>query len=128
MSRDLVIAILCGIVSNLITLALVEAVKWQLRKLKGDLLSGVRARISFWFYVHLNQILLFGLFVNAFFLTWLLLKFPTVRLWTVFAIVLCVVLSAFQLAIYLVNRMINSIFDSLMKWMSKLGKPKTEPS
>src|SRR5439155_20088334 len=121
------IAILCGIVSNLITLALVEAVKWQLKQLKGDL-SGVRTRISFWFYSHLNQILLVGLFVDAFFLTWLLLKFPTVSLWTVFAIVLCVVLSAFQLAIYLVNRMINSIFDSLMKWMSKLGKPKTEPS
>jgi hypothetical protein len=123
MSRDVVIAIICGVVSNLVTLALVEALKWQIKKLKGDL-SGVRARISFWFYRNLNLILLTGMLIDAFFLTWLLIKFPRVSLWTVFAIVLCVVLTAFQLALFMLNKMVVSILDSLLKFLKNLVTPK----
>ena len=88
MTSDLLIGILASIIGGLVTTALLAILKWQLNRLKtGDLSE----RLSYWFYAHLKQIVIVGVVANAFLLAWVLLKFPTVNLWSVLFIVLSVV-------------------------------------
>lgn len=116
MTRDLFIGIVAGIISGLITTALVAILKWQIARLKGDLSE----RLTFWFYTHLKQIVIAGVLVNAFLLAWVLLKFPTVTLWSVLAIVLSVVLMGFEIGVFLLiwtlEGVINGISRNLKNW------------
>ncbi len=117
------ITIILGVASGLIVTALLAVIRWQMGKLKGNL-SGLKERTVFWLYGHLNAILLAGIFIDALFLTWLLTKYPTVNLWTVLAIVVCIVLTAVQLTLYLLNRIIRSLLESIPKLLSSFAKPK----
>jgi hypothetical protein len=84
---QIVIAIVLGVFSNLISAVLIEIVKWQLKRLSltGDLASA-SARLIYWFYSHLEAILLTGISLDIILLAWVLIKFPTVTVWTVLTI------------------------------------------
>ena len=119
MRKDILIAIICGIISNLITLGLIKIVRWRLLELGGDF-SAVKAKLSLWFAEHLKGILITGVSLEVFLLAWVLVKFPTVQLWTVFVIIFCVVSMAFQIGVYLLIKTI----ESFLKALFQLGKQK----
>ena len=52
--------------------------------------------------------------LEVFLLAWVLLHFPTVKLWTVLVIVLCVVSMAFQIGISLLIKTIESFLHALL--------------
>src|SRR5260370_12888518 len=113
MRGNILITIACGIIGNLITLGLLAVVKWRLVQLGGEF-SAVKAKLSLWFAEHIKGILISGVLVEVFLLAWVLLKFPTVGLWTVLVIVFCVVSMAFQIRIYLLIKPIESFFKALL--------------
>lgn len=115
MTRDLFIGIVAGIISGLITTALVTILKWQIARLKGDLSK----RVTVWFYDYLKQILIAGVLVNTFLLAWVLLKFPTINLWSVLVIVLSVVLMGFEIGVYLVIKTIEGFSGVLVKHLTE---------
>src|SRR5258706_13340898 len=121
MTAELLITIVCGVISSLIATGLFSVVKWRLKELGGW--SGVTGRLSVWFYARLRQILIAGILLDVFLLAWVLIKFPTVKLWTVLVIILSVALMAFQMALYLIIKIIDSLFSAMLK----LGKPKEPP-
>jgi hypothetical protein len=121
MSENLIVTLACNVAGGLIVTALVAVIKWQVGKFKGNL-PGLKDRLIVWLYLHLNAILLTGIIIDAFLLGWLLIKYPTVNLWTVLAIVVCIVLTAVQLALYLLNRIINSILESFQRLFKSLTK------
>ena len=133
MSKDLIVGILSNLVGGLILAALLEAFKWELKRVKGDL-SAVRSRLGLWFDMNLKRILIVGILVNLSGLTWLLIKFPTVHLWTVLVIVVSVALMGFQVGVFLLIRTIEGIFKAILNAVTKkpdqlklAQKPETLP-
>lgn len=117
---QIIVTIVLGVLSNLITLALVSILKWQLTRMAlPEDFPGLRARFQFWFYQHLDSIVLTGIIVDLVLLAFVLIKFPTVTVWTVLVIVFCVVVMAFQLAIYILIRVLKFIFNWILKGIAK---------
>jgi hypothetical protein len=110
MTKELVIVIIAGVISGLITAALLAVLKWQLRRLKG---AEVGSRLASWIFDHLKHVLLIGAGFNLIFLAWILIKFPTVELWTVLVIVLAVAITAVQFGIFLLL-LIMDAFSKLL--------------
>ena len=125
MTSDLLIGILASIIGGLVTAALLAILKWQLNRLKtGDLSE----RLSYWFYAHLKQIVIIGVVANAFLLAWVLLKFPTVNLWSVLFIVLSVVLMGFEIGVFLLIRTLEGVMNAISNWLKNLAKNEREKS
>jgi len=125
MTSDLLIGILASIIGGLVTTALLAILKWQLNRLKtGDLSE----RLSYWFYAHLKQIVIVGVVANAFLLAWVLLKFPTVNLWSVLFIVLSVVLMGFEIGVFLLIRTLEGVMNAISNWLKNLSKNQREKS
>src|SRR5207237_1634096 len=87
---------------------ILAVVKWRLVQLSGDF-STIKTKLSLWFSEHIKGI---GMALEVFLLAWVLLRFPTVKLWTVLVIVLCVVSMAFQIGIYLLIKTIESFLHA----------------
>jgi len=121
MTRDLLIGIVASVIGGLVTTALLTVLRWELKRLKGDFTE----RLSYWFYAHLKQIVTFGVVANAFLLAWVLLKFPTVNLCSVLAIVLSVVLMGFEIGVFLLIRTIEGVLKGFSNFLIKLGEKST---
>jgi hypothetical protein len=121
---QIIITLVLGVITNLISAGLLAILKWQLKKLAlpSDL-PGMRERFLAWFYSNLGPIVLAGLILDVSLLAWLLLKFPTVTVWTVLLIVLSVAVMAFQLAIYIFIKVLQSILNWMLRGLTKLGEP-----
>ncbi len=125
MTSDLLIGILASIIGGLVTAALLAILKWQLSRLKtGDLSE----RFSYWFYTHLKQIVIVGVVANAFLLAWVLLKFPTVNLWSVLFIVLSVVLMGFEIGVFLLIRTLEGVMNAISNWLKNWANNQREKS
>ena len=121
MTKDLTVAILGQIFGGLILAALLAALKWELKRIRGDL-SAVRSRLGLWFDMNLKRILIVGILVNLFELAWLLIEFPTVHLWTVLAIVVSVALMSFQVGVFLLIRTLEGVINGILKFIRERGK------
>jgi hypothetical protein len=121
---QIIIALVLGVITNLISAGLLAIVKWQLKKLAlpSDL-PGIKERFLAWFYRNLEPIVLAGLLLDVSLLAWLLIEFPTVTVWTVLLIVLSVAVMAFQLAIYIFIKVLQSILNWMLKGLKKLSEP-----
>jgi len=117
MSSNLLVGILASVIGGLVTTALLAVLKWELKRLKGD-----TERLSYWFYTHLKQIVVVGVVANAFLLVWVLLRFPTVNLWSVLFIVLSVVLMGFEIGVFLLIRTIEGVLKAIANFLMKLGE------
>ena len=123
MSRELLIGIIASVIGGLVTSALLAVLRWQLKRLKtGDF----SARLSYWFYSHLKQIVVVGVITNAFLLAWVLLRFPTVNFWSVLFIVLSVVLMGFEVGVFLLIRTIEGLIKGIANALKKMGE-KSKP-
>jgi len=92
------------------------------------MLDGVPERLSYWFYAHLKQIVIVGVVANAFLLAWVLLKFPTVNLWSVLFIVLSVVLMGFEIGVFLLIQTLEGVMNAISNWLKNLAKNQREKS
>jgi hypothetical protein len=118
---QIIITVVLGILTNLITAGLLAILKWQLKRmaLTGDF-PGLWARCRRWFYGHLEGVVVAGIVADLLLLGFVLIQFPTVTVWTVLVIVFCVAVMAFQLAIYIVIKVVQGILDWTLK---KLREP-----
>lgn len=122
MTRDLLIGILASVIGGLVTATLLAVLKWQLKHLKSGDFS---ARLSYWFYTHLKQIVIVGVVANAFLLAWVLLRFPAVNIWSVLAIVLSVVLMGFEIGVFLLIRTLEGVLKAISNFLLKMGEKST---
>jgi hypothetical protein len=120
MTSNLLIGIFASIIGGLVTTALLAVLRWELKRLKGD-----TERLSYWFYTHLKQIVVVGVLANAFLLAWVLLRFPTVNIWSVLFIVLSVVLMGFEIGVFLLIRTIEGVIKAIANFLMKLGEKST---
>lgn len=121
---QIIITIVLGVITNMISAGLLSILKWQLKKMAlPSNLPGIKERFLAWFYRNLEVIVLAGLVLDISLLAWLLLKFQTVTVWTVLLIVLSVAVMAFQLAIYIFIKVLQSILNWILKGLKKLGEP-----
>ena len=120
---QIVIAIVLGILSNIISYILIAIAKWQLRDVT---VASAKEGLTYWFYTHLDSILLTGVSLDVILLVWVLFKFPTVTVWTVLVIVLCVAVMSFQLGMYMLIRLIKAILDWMLKGLKKWGESRSE--
>ena len=120
---QIVIAIVLGVLSNVISYIMIEIVKWQLR---GLTVASAKERLTFWFYSHVESILLAGISIDLIFLAWVLVKFPTVTVWTVLVIVLSVAVMSFQIGLYMFIKLIKAILDWMLKGLKKWSQHQAE--
>jgi hypothetical protein len=120
---QIVIAIVLGVLSNVISFIMIEIVKWQLR---GLTVASAKERLTFWFYSHVESILLAGISIDLIFLAAVLIKFPTVTVWTVLVIVLSVAVMSFQIGLYMFIKLIKGILDWMLKGLKKWGQHQGE--
>jgi hypothetical protein len=121
MINNLIVGILSTVIGGLILAGLLAALNWELKRIGGDL-SAIRSRVGLWFYTHLKQILVVGLLANAFLLAWVLLRFPTVNIWSVLAIVISVVLMALEIGVFLLIRTLEGVINAISRYLKNWAK------